>query len=267
MPKQNIRRLLGRLRSGFSGLTYYDAYVDARERLDERSAFEELGHITATLTHDLQGPMSAMNNRIYVMKQQFQHDDRMMRSLAQLEEQLERINHSLTIIPLLRGDTEYFERFMVKTEVRSLIFATIKDVKRELEMTDPIIFRVDDRNLFIKAYPRMLEQALANILKNSIEAIRESKRERGLISISLARLDDVEKVRVEIVDNGCGIPEENLSRISELFTSKKYGSVNRGLGLFTAVRIVNIHEGAIQVSSEFGKGTNVLLILPRWIDH
>jgi signal transduction histidine kinase len=198
------------------------------------------------------------------MRREFENEVKIVRFLEGLEKQLGRIQHSLTIIPLLRGDARNFNRFMSKIDARCLVDGTIKAVKKEFETADSITFRVDGTSFSIKADPQMLEQALSYILKNSIEAIQEAKLARGLISISLTISNDM--AAFEIVDNGCGIPEENVPRLGELFTSKDYGSVNRGMGLFRAAKILDVHDGALKITSEPGKGTSVSVILPLWID-
>lgn len=264
MPKKGFREFFGGIRHIISRLTYHRAYVDAMQRLETRSALEDLGRLTASLEHDLRNPLLAMDSRIAEMRRQFGHDVRIERFLEELDHLLSRLQHSVAMVPLLRREAGHFGQFMRKVAAGDLLHRAIKDLKREFRIADSIIFKVDDRPLFLRADPRMLESAILAVLKNSIEAIQETKRPRGLISIKLTKSDEM--AQIEIVDDGCGIPEENISRTGELFTSKDYGSVNRGLGLFITARILDLHNGKLSITSERGKGTRVLLILPRWTD-
>jgi two-component system, sporulation sensor kinase A len=68
-------------------------------------------------------------------------------------------------------------------------------------------------------------------------------------------------VTIEIIDNGCGIPQERLPRLGEPFYSTKERGT--GLGLMTCYRIIEAHKGRIDIESEEGKGTTVTIWLPH----
>jgi signal transduction histidine kinase len=75
----------------------------------------------------------------------------------------------------------------------------------------------------------------------------------------------VEWVRVRVVDQGEGIPKENLTRILKpYFTTKNRGDENRGFGLGLAIsrKIVNLHGGNLSIASVLKKGTTVHFDLP-----
>ncbi|MEW9671594.1 ATP-binding protein [Ammoniphilus sp. 3BR4] len=72
------------------------------------------------------------------------------------------------------------------------------------------------------------------------------------------RKDD--KVCIRIIDQGCGIPKDELSKIGNpFFTTKENGT---GLGVMVSQRIIQNHEGHMRIESEVGKGTTVEVILP-----
>ena len=104
--------------------------------------------------------------------------------------------------------------------------------------------------------PNQIQQVFVNLLLNSMEAIHG----HGVISIR-SQTDPLRGcVRVEIADNGCGIPPENLSKVFEpFFTTKAKGT---GLGLAVTYRIVQNHKGNIQVSSQQEKGTCFTIEIP-----
>ncbi|MBC7350251.1 MAG: HAMP domain-containing protein [Candidatus Aminicenantes bacterium] len=100
-----------------------------------------------------------------------------------------------------------------------------------------------------------MKVALRNILINAIEAIKG----KGRIEINLKEAG--QELVVEIKDNGCGIPPEMVDRIFEpYFSTKEKGT---GLGLAICKRIVEEHEGSIHLESQPGKGTKVIITLPR----
>ncbi|MBE9547291.1 MAG: response regulator [Proteobacteria bacterium] len=108
----------------------------------------------------------------------------------------------------------------------------------------------------VECYPQQLKQVFTNILVNAAQAIEE-KGEIGIVT----RVVD-EYVEIKISDTGKGIPEENLSRLFDpFFTTKEVGK-GTGLGLNIAYKIINKHNGTIDVESEAGKGTTFTIRVP-----
>ena len=108
----------------------------------------------------------------------------------------------------------------------------------------------------IECVPNQLNQVFMNILMNASQAIEGE----GKITITTRREED--RVVLEFADTGKGIPEDSLQRIFDPgFTTKGVG-VGTGLGLSISYRIIQEHCGAIEASSEVGKGTTFRIILP-----
>ena len=71
-----------------------------------------------------------------------------------------------------------------------------------------------------------------------------------------------EKIIVEIKDNGCGIPEENIFKVFEpFFTTRSVGS-GKGLGLSLAYQAIDKYKGNINIQSKMGEGTSVIVEIP-----
>jgi signal transduction histidine kinase len=111
----------------------------------------------------------------------------------------------------------------------------------------------------------LMQRLLANLVSNAIDASLPGTRVEVHLE-RLARTDaDRDWVRVRIVDHGEGIPKENLSRIlTPYFTTKNHGDENRGFGLGLAIcrKIVNLHGGQLNISSQLRRGTTVQVDLP-----
>jgi signal transduction histidine kinase len=102
-----------------------------------------------------------------------------------------------------------------------------------------------------------LSQLVLNLLLNSLEAVAPG----GKIDVSLSQ--DPESVRLEVSDNGCGIPDDQLERIFDpFFTTKKEGR-GTGLGLSISQWIVRQHQGRMRVQSKLGVGTTFVIIFPN----
>jgi signal transduction histidine kinase len=108
----------------------------------------------------------------------------------------------------------------------------------------------------INADPRMLSQALLNLALNACQAMPDG----GTLKLS-CRTAARRRVEIDIEDTGVGIPPEHLGRIFDLyFTTKEKGS---GIGLSMVYRIVQLHDGEVEVQSTPGRGTRFRLIFPQ----
>lgn len=101
-----------------------------------------------------------------------------------------------------------------------------------------------------------LKQVFVNVLKNSIEAMENG----GCIKIQLTDGPN-HTVSIRVIDEGCGISEEDLKKLGEpFFTRKEDGT---GLGLMVSQTIIANHKGTIRYQSQLGKGTCVEITLPQ----
>jgi len=104
--------------------------------------------------------------------------------------------------------------------------------------------------------PGPLNQAISNLLANAIQASRPGQTVR-----ILTRLDG-DWYCVEVVDQGVGIPDENLAKVFDpFFTTKPVGS-GTGLGMSIAHQVVEAHDGRIEIESKPDLGTTVRILLP-----
>jgi two-component system, NtrC family, sensor kinase len=114
--------------------------------------------------------------------------------------------------------------------------------------------------------PDAIIQVLVNLIVNSVHAIVQAKKSnpdrKGAIVISTRAHGS--GINLRVGDNGCGIPPEHRSKVFELFFTTKPVGEGTGQGLAHAyATIVKRHGGAIEVGSEVGVGTEILIYLPH----
>jgi signal transduction histidine kinase len=107
---------------------------------------------------------------------------------------------------------------------------------------------------FIKMDPERLTQALINIMKNGMQAMRQG----GTLRIETKLLKDA--VEVMISDSGSGIPPDQMEKIFNYYYTTKEKGV--GLGLPIAHRIIEAHGGQLKIESRVDSGTKVAVTLP-----
>ncbi|VVB93392.1 Methanogenesis regulatory histidine kinase FilI [uncultured archaeon] len=132
-------------------------------------------------------------------------------------------------------------------KVLNIMTPQLKDIKVTTEL-EPVPH--------IHADSSQIQQVIMNLLKNSIQSIMEN----GEIMIRTATENNY--VVMNISDNGCGIPKENLSKIFDPFFTTKEKGKGTGLGLSISYGIIKRHNGSIEVKSDAGKGTIFTIKLP-----
>jgi two-component system NtrC family sensor kinase len=109
----------------------------------------------------------------------------------------------------------------------------------------------------IQADPAQLQQVFVNLLNNAAEAMPGG----GTILLTTRPVDG-QWVEIRVSDSGCGISQENLSKLfTPFFTTKALGK-GTGLGLSIVYGIIKMHRGQIAVESQVGRGTTFVVTLP-----
>ncbi len=108
--------------------------------------------------------------------------------------------------------------------------------------------------------PRQIGRVLINLIKNAWEAANKGNQTR--IRVSARRADEPDFVRIEVKDNGPGIPPEIMEKIWVSFFTTKGDRGGTGLGLSACMEIITQSGGKIWVESEVGDGANFIILLP-----
>ena len=103
-----------------------------------------------------------------------------------------------------------------------------------------------------------IKQVLINLVQNAIDAISG----KGKVEISVSLHERDEALEINVSDNGCGIPRENLSKVFTPFFTTKAEGLGTGLGLAITYGVVKMHSGDITVQSQEGEGSSFLVCLP-----
>jgi two-component system NtrC family sensor kinase len=117
----------------------------------------------------------------------------------------------------------------------------------------------------IRCVPQKLSQVFMNVLMNAAQAITDA----GTVRVATHYLESFDQsgkegawAKIEVSDDGCGIPKDNLKRVFDPFFTTKPVGQGTGLGLSIAYDIVKAHGGRIAVESQAGRGTTATILLP-----
>jgi len=230
--------------------------AEERLRLDERTT--ALTHLAAALAHEIRNPLYAITLSAQLLREDIDSgnpDPKQMRStLEVLEEEAARLER---IIKDFREFARPLQPNFQLNNINELLTRSLRALKQQAQKKRVEIVVEYGALPEVLVDADQIVRAFTNIALNAIEALPEGGR------LDIVTRHEGDWVVVTFRDNGPGIPQENLSRIFELFFStKKEGT---GLGLPIALRIVNAHHGQIRVDSTEGVGTAVSVFLPTKI--
>jgi len=159
---------------------------------------------------------------------------------------------------------------VVLTDIVSLVEKTIElgstdyDMKKKYDFKFVDIVKEFDSHIpHIPCCPVEIEQVLLNLFKNALQAMEGIDEENYTPKFHLHLIKETDFVRIEIEDNGPGIPDNIKNRIFEPFFTTKAVGTGTGLGLSVSYTIVTQnHGGTFDVESEVGRGTKFIIRLP-----
>jgi two-component system, OmpR family, heavy metal sensor histidine kinase CusS len=231
------------------------------DRLEE--SFDRLARFSADIAHELRTPIGNLRGEIEVSLARARTEGEYRRVLeSSLEEcrRISRIIDSLLFLARAENHEELARREPVDVAKET---ALVFDFFEAAAVEAGIELRCDfgphegieaelDRTLF--------QQALSNLMEN---AIAHTPRGGG-VTLCVGR--DGERVRIDVVDDGCGIAAEDLPHVFDRFyradRARTSGRGGAGLGLAIVRRIVELHGGTVEIASRAGEGTRVTLRFP-----
>ena len=211
------------------------------------------GRLVRTLAHEVRNPLNNINMSVEQLIQSAQEEDEAHLFLDIVQRNSIRIGNIITeLLDTSRPTDLVFEQnnlqeIMEEAITDAIDRITLQQVHLQKKFAaEPCIIMANNEKLKI---------AFLNIVINAVEASPVGK---GELHISIEPVKEGHAVVIK--DNGCGIPEENISRLFEpYFTSKRNGM---GLGLAATLNILQSHKANIDVISAVGKGTTFTITFP-----
>jgi len=217
---------------------------------DKRASIDEL---SATIAHEIRNPIAAAKSLVQQMGEDPASIENVEYGRVALDE-LDRVERRIShLLKYAKEEDYHFDH----VNIAAIVDASLQQMKGKLDGAGIGVARnyIGGPTLFADA--EKLGQVFSNILDNAAEALQENADEKRLDLF----IDTIERhVRVRIRDNGAGIPADRIDRIfNPFFSTKEHGT---GLGMAIAKKIVEAHEGTIDVASEPGRGTEFVVQLP-----
>lgn len=144
-------------------------------------------------------------------------------------------------------------------EIETVLSDIISEMEPKLEKLGINISTFINYNGKILGNRARLERAFYEIIKNAKESFDKKNDDNKKINVIVTKEKNVDKIRINIIDNGIGMTQEQLENIFEPFVG--YNENAPGLGLSIVSRIIKDHHGVIKYSSQVGEGTEVKITL------
>ena len=212
-----------------------------------------ISRVSSGVAHEVKNPLNAILLHVEVARAKLNRGD------TDVGQQMEIISREI-----LRLDrvVRTFLDFTRPVEL-NLVNVPLQQLVREIvELANPqavaanirVLVQQEAEGVDVRVDRDLLKQAVLNVVVNAMQAMPEG----GDLTFESSATEDTAEIRVS--DSGTGIPQELREKIFRLyFSTKKEGS---GIGLAMTFRIVQLHDGTIDFTSEPGKGTTFLIRLP-----
>ena len=247
--------LIGR----YLGLTVSN--IDLRQQCRQNERLVIAGRATLDLSHSVKNILQMVGGAAEVIDLGLKINqlDRVERSWAILKPNLDRLRKFMLDMlafskerPLELGPCDFNRIIQDAIEsLKSQLKQKLSQLNMQIDQKIPTI-ELDSE--------RILEMAL-NIILNAIDIVDE---EDGIVCVETRYLKDTQMIELRVTDNGPGIDDEMKAKLFTPFESGK-NKFGTGLGMPIAKRIIDTHKGNIEVTSEMGQGTTIIIQLPAKI--
>jgi signal transduction histidine kinase len=217
---------------------------------EKQASIDEL---SSTIAHEIRNPIAAAKSLVQQMGEDPTSVENVEYAKVALDE-LDRVERRISHLLRFAKEEDYqFDH----VNLASVVDSALTQLRAKLDAAKVNVARNYIAGPTINADKEKLQQVFANVLDNAIDALEPVAEGRR---IDLFIENGGKRAVVRMRDNGCGIPPEKVNRIfNPFFTTKEKGT---GLGMAISRKIVEAHEGSIDVVSEPGRGTEFAIALP-----
>jgi two-component system nitrogen regulation sensor histidine kinase NtrY len=234
-------------------------------KVQRMAAWQE---VARRIAHEIKNPLTPIQLSAQRIRRRFRGRLAVEAEDARVfDECVDAITSQVDGLKLLVNEFSNFARLPAASPKPDELNRIVEETVASYEGTESVIFKTDlDPNLPSVEFDReQMRRLLTNLIDNAIAALREraaQEPEMGSGRVEIRTLLDapLQTVRLEVIDDGSGIPHEDRRRIFEpYFSTKRHGT---GLGLAIVSRIVADHRGYVRVQDMPSQGTRIIVELP-----
>ena len=232
--------------------------TQVRQLQDQLSS---LGLLIGSISHSLKGLLNGLGGGMYMLDTGLarQDDERVTKGWDMVRRNVDRIRSMVFNILYYAKDRDPARQTITVKDLLGDVCNVMRPRIQEQGLLFDCEIDCDDEEFEVD--PDALRSLLVNLLENAVDACRIDRDDDQHL-VSFHARTEADDILFEIEDNGIGMDRETREKAFSLFYSSK-GLGGTGLGLFVANRIALAHGGSIDLRSEPGKGTRLLVKIPR----
>ncbi|MFH1049922.1 MAG: ATP-binding protein [bacterium] len=228
------------------------------ERLIQADKLVLLGQLSAGVAHEIRNPLAAVNLNLQLLARKYAEGTSEFNSIQTALQGVERISR---IVEITLNFSKPSTPDIQKININSIISTSLDLVAAEFKKKEiKVETKLDESLPLLSADAKQMQQVLINLLTNAADSINVNGNIKLRTYVDELKHPNQKNIVISIEDNGIGISQEELPKIFNPFFTKK--SNGTGLGLSISQRIVQQHNGKIDVISKAGKGTIFNVYLP-----
>lgn len=216
-----------------------------------------IGELSARIAHEIRNPLASISGCIQMLEPNSEDQETAERLRGIILREIDHLNAWINDFLEFSGPMRPEKR---SVDLGAMLTETAEAFRHDPRMSENSIVVEVRGKWYVNADPMQLKQVFWNLLTNSAQAMPFGGA--ILVGMEQERRDGTSMVRTFIRDEGEGIPEDVLEKIFEPFFTTKQGGT--GLGLATCFRIIEEHNGHIEVESKVGKGSTLIVHLPQY---
>lgn len=225
--------------------------ISTQLQVSERLA--AVGRITAGVAHEVKNPLNSMRLWLENLKELLSEEqDGARQAVKVLDKEIDRLDG---VVKRFLDFTRPMDVRLEATHLANLLNEVLVIAQPQLQKANVQVAQllpIDVPEVYVDR--ALLKQAVLNLVLNAIEAMPGG----GQLRLMLSRRGDMAEITVG--DSGRGIPLENRQKVFQLFFTTRPGG--SGIGLASTFRIIQLHNGSIEFTSEVGRGTTFHIELP-----
>lgn len=231
---------------------------ETQGQLLQADKMSSLGVLAAGVGHEINNPLNFILNGVKTIESQLEDNpETTVEELGPFFNVIyDGVNRASKIVKSLSRFSRKADDLNETCDLHGILDNCLTILQSETKNKAQIKKEFSNEHLQIIGSESKLHQVFLNILFNAAQAIQD----QGKITIQTGHRED--RIVVSISDNGCGISEENMKKISDPFYTTKAAGEGTGLGLFITYGVIEEHQGDIQVTSKEGEGTNFTISFP-----
>jgi signal transduction histidine kinase len=233
-------------------LTRFQSYINAitsmYEDMRQKEKLAVIGQMATAIAHEIKNPLSSLKGFTQLQQEKDKGDEQYYPIMLN---EIDRINAIVNDLLILGKPNTAVKTPKKLADIIQYVISVIdphaqrKDILIEYDVDDSTVLLCDENQL---------KQVFINLIKNAMEAMPNG----GTVTVQ-SKIGD-SRALISVRDEGCGIPPEILAKLGEPFyTTKQNGN---GLGLMVTKKIIEEHDGTLNIQSEMGKGTIVTISVP-----